>query len=224
MLVLAIEGIVPFPTFDIRGLLPPFIGTDATTARRSPYVTTMVEVAAQLGTTPNRRQLLRNLIAYRGLLANDGYQSGVQFIDGSFVENIEDNAKRPPGDIDVLSILSVPPKYVSDPTLWTSAGLPFWRTEIADRDKNKVRYSLDTYAFLYEEFVPSPMRLINYVIYWYGLFSHQRSTFAWKGFLALGLDPVNDQAALAALGSGPADDQAAETGRGGANTAEPGSP
>jgi hypothetical protein len=183
----------------MRGLLPPFVGVDATTQDRSPYPATMAEVVTQLGTTPQRRQLLRNLIAYRALLASDGYQSGIQFIDGSFVENIEGAANRSPSDIDVFSILNAPQKYASDMTAWARSGINFWQTEIADRDKNKQRFSLDTYALLYEEL--TPIRLIQGVIYWYGLFSHQRDTFAWKGFLALMLDPAGDQAALASLGS-----------------------
>ncbi|HEY8595623.1 MAG TPA: hypothetical protein VIL84_10300 [Devosiaceae bacterium] len=190
---------MPVPPFDMRGLLPPFVGADATTDLRSPYVATMAEVVAQLGTTPERRNLLRNLIAYRELLARDGYQSGVQFIDGSFVENIEGSANRPPSDIDVFSLLTAPQKYLSDPAAWTRVGKNFWETEIADRDKNKQRYSLDTYALLYEEL--TPLNLIKSVIYWYGLFSHQRDTFAWKGFVTLSLDPAGDQAALALLGS-----------------------
>jgi hypothetical protein len=53
------------PSFDLRGLLPPFVGTDATTPDRSPYWITMPELASVFGTTSHRRQLLRNLIAYR---------------------------------------------------------------------------------------------------------------------------------------------------------------
>jgi len=190
---------VPVPPFDVRGLLPPFVGADATTQERSPYPATMVDIVAQLGTTPQRRQLLRNLIAYRALLASDGYQSGIQFIDGSFVENIEGSANRPPSDIDVFSILNAPQKYLSDQATWASIGRNFWQTEIADRNKNKQRFSLDTYALLYEEL--QPVGLIRNVIYWYGLFSHQRDTFAWKGFVVLTLDPAGDQVALAQLGS-----------------------
>ena len=79
---------MPLPSFDMRGLLPPFIGTDATTSDRSPYWTTMVDFASAFGTTPHRRHLLRNLISYRTLLAGEGYVGGIQFIDGSFVENV----------------------------------------------------------------------------------------------------------------------------------------
>lgn len=190
---------MPVPPFDMRGLLPPFVGADAATQERSPYPATMAEVVTQLGTTPHRRQLLRNLIAYRTLLASDGYQSGIQFIDGSFVENIEGSASRPPTDIDVFSILNVPQKYTSDAAAWVNSGRNFWQTEVAAPEKNKERFSLDTYALLYEEL--TPFRLIQGIIYWYGLFSHQRGTFAWKGFVALTLDPTGDQAALALLGS-----------------------
>ncbi|WP_431303016.1 DUF6932 family protein [Sediminicoccus sp. BL-A-41-H5] len=190
---------VPLPPFDMRGLLPPFIGADAATHDRSPYVSTMSELGASLGTTPERRHLLRNLIAYRALIASDGYTSGFQFIDGSFVENIEALAGRPPGDIDVFSLLDAPTKYLTNSVSWQTHGLPFWQHEIANRNHNKARFSLDTYALLFQEL--QPMGLIQATIYWYSLFSHQRNTFAWKGFATIPLDPAGDQVALAALGT-----------------------
>ena len=190
---------MPIPPFDMRGLMPAFLGSDETTVDRSPYWTTMSELATVLGTTPHRRQLLRNLIGYRALIATDAYQAGFQFIDGSFVENIEATASRSPGDIDVFSILHAPAKYHGPHPSWGSSGVHFWFNEIVDRAKNKHRFSLDTYAVLFEEL--NPIQFIQYVIYWYSLFSHQKVTLAWKGFAALQLDPADDQAALAALGS-----------------------
>ena len=187
------------PPFDMRGLLPPFLGADETSHARSPYGVTMTELAAGLGTTSHRQGLLRNLITYRQLLANEGYVSGIQFVDGSFVENVEINASRPPSDIDVFSILCRPAKYTADPPIWVSNGIPFWQDEIANRVKNKSRFGLDTYALLFEELTPDD--LIRNTIYWYSLFSHQRSTLAWKGFVTLSLDPVADQAALSSMGS-----------------------
>jgi hypothetical protein len=135
----------------MRGLLPPFVGVDATTEQRSPYWTNMPELAAALGTTPLRRQLLRNLIAYRQILNAEGYTSGIQFVDGSFVENVEAHSGKQPGDIDVFSILNAPQKYITDPATWATTGLPFWQAEVADRNKNKNRFALDTYALLFEE-------------------------------------------------------------------------
>ncbi len=191
---------MPLPSFDLRGLLPPFVGADAVTQDRSPYWVTMPELVAAFGTTPHRRALLRNLIAYRALLAQGGYVGGIQFIDGSFVENVESLESRNPGDIDVFSILNAPPRYLTDSAAWQATGLPFWNAEVADRNLNKQRFSLDTYAVLFEEWQAQPMNLISDIIYWYGLFSHQRTTFAWKGFAGLTLDPAADQAALSQLG------------------------
>lgn len=160
----------------------------------------MAELATAMGTTPHRKQLIVNLITYRHMLATEGYVSGIQFIDGSFVENVETIANRPPVDIDVFSVLNVPPKYLTDMSAWQATGLPFWQTEIINRDRNKQRFGLDTYAVLFEERAAQPMNLISDIIYWYGLFSHQRGTLAWKGFAGLALDPASDQTALSAMG------------------------
>ncbi len=105
---------MPLPAFDLRGLLPPFLGECAATPDRSPYWITMAELAIAMGTTSHRKQLIVNLITYRKMLADEGYVSGIQFIDGSFVENVENIARRQPNDIDVFSVLNVPSKYLSD--------------------------------------------------------------------------------------------------------------
>ena len=55
---------------------------------------------------------------------------GIQFIDGSFVENVEVLANRNPSDIDVFSILSAPPRYLTDPAAWLATGLPFWNARL----------------------------------------------------------------------------------------------
>lgn len=157
----------------------------------------MLELVGFFGTTPHRRHLLRNLIEYRELLASDGYSHGMQFIDGSFVEDIETTESRSPNDIDLFSILDLPARYRADQAEWSKSGINFWSTEIADRARNKARYSLDTYAILIQE---RGLRLIQDVIYWYGLFSHKRGTYAWKGFVAVELSSADDSAALAALG------------------------
>ena len=92
---------MPIPAFDGRGLLPPFLGADATTPARSPYRATMTELVATFGTSPPRCNLLFGLIKYRELLASLGYIDGEQFVNGSFVENVETREERDPGDIGV---------------------------------------------------------------------------------------------------------------------------
>lgn len=186
---------MPIPPFDSRGLIPPFVGTDATTANRSPYDATIVELVTQFATTPRRKQLLRNLLAYRAVLASGGYSDGVQMLDGSFVENVEATSGREPGDIDVLSLLIMPAAF-SDRTVWTSVGFPFWVSEVANQPLNKTRFQLDTYALPYP---PASIGGVRDLFYWHSLFGHQRVTMAWKGFVMVRLDTAADATAMGLL-------------------------
>jgi hypothetical protein len=192
---------LPLPPFDMRGLLPPVNGIDDTHPDRSPYFCTMTELCSAMGTSDHRKALLRNLIEYRALIASDDFVEGIQFINGSFVENIEVNEGRHPKDIDVFSILMPPAKYVSTPSLWQTTGSVFWQTEIADNPKNKARFSLDVYGLMVNVRNLGPF--LQQSLYWYSLFSHKRSNHEWKGFAAVPLNMADDKAALAALAGGP---------------------
>jgi hypothetical protein len=195
------EKNLALPPFDMRGLLPPFNGGNPTEFDRSPYFCSMTELCLALGTTDHRKGLLRNLISYRALIASDEFIEGVQFINGSFVENIEINEGRNPSDIDVFSILVPPAKYVNAPALWQSTGSAFWQNEIIDNTKNKSRFSVDCYALMLN--IRDLGNFLRQSLYWYSLFSHKRSNYEWKGFAAVPLNVVDDQAALAALVGGP---------------------
>ena len=188
---------MPIPSFDTKGLIPPFIGSDPKTADRSPYVIDMLELVAGLGTTKERRSLLRNLIAYRGMMSSAGYVDGTQFLNGSFCEDVETYKNRPPGDIDVFSVVRMPVMYLTDPPRWSASGLSYWENEIIDWVKNKQRFNLDTYGLILDT---SPVDIVlRGIIYWYSLFSHRRDTLDWKGFVAVTLDTSGDSSALAEL-------------------------
>ena len=189
------------PSFDARGLLPPFLGLDETTPARSPYDAMMSELVAALGTTPERQNLLYGLIEYRALLRNFGYIDATQFIDGSFVENVEGREGRAPGDIDVFTFAALPVQYHGNPALWASAGFPQWQSEIVNQTLNKQRYQLDTYGAIVSH--GGLMGMMNATIYWYSLFSHKRVTHDWKGFVRIPLNPLDDQAARQMIVSGP---------------------
>ncbi|WP_245337294.1 hypothetical protein [Shinella sp. HZN7] len=190
---------MPLPPFNSNGMLPPLASENGADADRSPYTITMMELVQRFGTTPHRRRLLNNLIAYRGVISAGGYTAGLQFLDGSFVENVEAHSRREPRDIDVFSLLDIPTRYLQDPASWRNGGIQFWAEEIQNTPRNKERFQLDTYATLVQE-VPL-LDLLKGVMYWYSLFSHQRDTFAWKGFVAVVLDPAQDAEALAWLGA-----------------------
>lgn len=190
---------MPVPGFNEQGILPPIIGSDPTTADRSPYYVSMPDFVRAFATNEHRRVLVRNLLSYRELIAQDGYVSGLQFLDGSFVENVEITRGRPPQDIDVFTMLNAPQKYLSDFSLWEARGSHFWASAVANNILNKQRFSLDTYALLIEEQEFGDN--IKNVMYWYSLFSHQRETFAWKGFVAVDFNRDQDAEALALLGA-----------------------
>lgn len=187
----------PVPTFDARGLLPPYVGDDATSVNRSPYEATMTEIVMSLGATPHRKALLSGLLDYRELLTGLGYVSGLQFVDGSFVENVEGREARDPNDIDVFSFLVRPDRYRQDTALWASAGLAEWNAEIIDHGRNKTRFKLDTYAVAVDQ--STGLSLILATTYWSSLFAHKRVTHDWKGFLRVPLNPSDDEAARALI-------------------------
>jgi hypothetical protein len=189
------------PAFDGRGFLPPFLGGDETTHARSPYDATMSELVAALGTTPARQNLLFGLLEYRMLLGSFGYTNGIQFIDGSFVENVETREARDPGDIDIFSFMMLPAQYHGNVPLWQSTGFPQWTGEIVNQGLNKLRYRLDTYGIVVDH--GGPQGLMDATIYWYSLFSHKKVTHDWKGFVRIPMNPADDQAALASIVSGP---------------------
>ncbi|MED5549797.1 MAG: hypothetical protein VX529_10615 [Pseudomonadota bacterium] len=190
------------PAFDGRGLLPPFRG-DAHGRDRSPYWVDMTTIVSAFATTDRRKSLLRGFISYRQLLRHHGFDRGVQFVDGSFVENVEVIRGREPSDIDVFSLVHAPRNFLADPSSWVVQGLPIWNEEVQNAKKNKKRFNIDSYALLYEEVAGHPLGLINHIIYWYSLFSHQRDTFSWKGFVGVDMDLVasKEDQALAMLGT-----------------------
>jgi hypothetical protein len=68
-----------------------------------------------------------------------------------------------------------------------------------DHGKAKMAYHVDSY---FRELGSPTEDLIQNAIYWYSVWSHRRNG-AWKGYVQVTLDPVND-AAAAALLTGPA--------------------
>jgi hypothetical protein len=157
----------------------------------------MADITSALGRTGQRAKLIGGLLQYRDLIIGLGYQDGFQFIDGSFVEDVERRESRDPLDIDVFSFLVRPPKYRSDPNSWETTGFSEWSNEIVNRTQNKTRFGLDTYAIAVDQ--TPPLNVIKETIYWYSLFSHKRVTHEWKGFLCVTLDQADNAAAKALL-------------------------
>lgn len=180
------------PAFNHSHVLPPYLGDSPTQlAKGSPYETSALELVRSLGHTPARRRLLFGLLQYRADLRALGFVSGFQWLDGSFVENIEARQARPPGDIDVLTFSNTP-AGMSTQAVETMVHM---HPDLFDQGRTVVRYGCDAYLVRLDG---SPERLVRRTAYYFGLFSHRRPDNVWKGLLSLPL-LSDDEAALSCL-------------------------
>lgn len=167
------------PPFNISSVLPPFVGQDSTDgAGRSPYEATMTDLVSRFGTTKPRLDLLDGLLRYREQLRLCGVSNAIQWINGSFVESVEIIRQRSPSDVDLLTLGSPPVDWRSRPDLF-------------DPKLAKSTYGCDAYFI---DLTIPPHQVVTAATYWYGLFSHQRDTHLWKGFLRV---PLNSDDAVA---------------------------
>lgn len=174
---------VPIPSWTAEGVLPPLDAANPVSPTRAPYPVTLIDLVARFATSPERCAVLRGLLSYRAALHANGYVEGFQWLDGSFMENVETIEARAPRDIDVVSFVHTP--LAASPAAADAAAL--------DHDVAKDRFSVDGY-FLELDAVP-PRELTFWAAYWYSLWAHRRNQ-AWKGFLQV--EPRPDEDAVAA--------------------------
>ncbi|MHB1055760.1 MAG: DUF6932 family protein [Thermoleophilia bacterium] len=179
------------PDLNHSGVLPPFLPSTGPTvaASMAPYSAGLVEIVERFGHTDVRANLIRGLIDYRKLLREMGIINGFQWIDGSFVEECETHRRRPPSDIDLVTFAERPSGY-QNPSDWQD----FFNQNIGifKPDEMKIKYSCDAY---YEDLDLPGQIIVKRASYWFGLLSHQRESFLWKGLLAVPLK-ADDDAAL----------------------------
>lgn len=185
------------PQFNASGVLPPFTGA-LPNARHlsSPYETMMSEFVHRFGHTAQRRDLAQRLLDYRRALRSAGIVTGFQLLDGSFTEDCEALRSRAPQDVDVVTFshLPVPPREVQE----------FARRHggLFQMDTVKERYKCDSY---FVDLAKDTRYVVEDTMYWHGLFSHQRETFMWKGFVKVPM-VSDDEQAQALLDSMETDD------------------
>ena len=94
----------PIPPFDHNLVLPPNLGNPTNPAHLSPYPCTTLDLCERLATTPHRRGILGQFLDFRERLTTEGLINGFQWLDGSFLEDIEVRESRPPKDLDVVTV------------------------------------------------------------------------------------------------------------------------
>ena len=175
----------PIPHFDHNLVLPPHLGDPVNSGQLSPYPCTTLDLCERLGTTVERRAILGKFLDFRERLSGEGLTNGFQWLDGSFLEDVETRDSRPPRDLDLVTVY-----WGYNEAFQTGLASRF--PEFASPRLSKTAYSLDHYPF---DAGADPPVTLEQTRYWILLFSHNRQG-VWKGMLRIELDtPAEDAAA-----------------------------
>jgi len=176
----------PIPNYDHNLVLPPHLGDPRNPSDLSPFPCSTIDLVDRFSTSKQRIEILKGLISFRERLHTLGLMQGFQWLDGSFLEDIESREKRDPKDLDVVTV------YWGYDSIFQNAlctSLP----EFKDPNLAKVNYLLDHYPF---DAGFTPISTVENSRYWIQLFSHNRNS-VWKGMLQVELNtPSDDQIAL----------------------------
>jgi hypothetical protein len=187
---------VVIPTWNANGVIPPISSASPTSADRSPYTVSLSEFVLRFASSPKRRQVLNGYLQYRGRLHSAGLTTGFQWLDGSFLENVETTERRDPNDLDVVTFFTLSVGVTQQQVLALAPDL-FPRNAV-EHTRLKTAYSVDAY---YVSLGSRATLLVEQSAYWYSMWSHRRDS-TWKGYLQVDLDPVEDALAALHLGAG----------------------
>jgi len=176
------------PQWNQQGGLPPIDDNRPADPERSPYHVTVEQVVARFATSLERCAVLDGFLRHRSELHRIGLVDGFQWLDGSFMENIELLENRAPNDMDVVSFV-----YLDDEAVEQMDEDDL--RVVVDNDWVKKNFKVDAYAV---SLLDHPESLVQQSAYWYSMWSHRR-TKQWKGFLKVALDPTSDEAAITLL-------------------------
>ena len=179
------SGLNTIPDWNYEGVLSARKGDDPVAGIRSPYAVSLVDLVERFGSTPQRRLLLQGLLDFRAELHEAGLVQGFQWVNGSFMENVEQNDNRPPNDIDLVTFFHVPQGYTNE-TLAQAFPYIFGSVDL------KEKFSVDAYFVALDQ--TTQESIIESSIYWYSLWSHTRGGI-WKGYLQIDLNNSDDQQA-----------------------------
>ena len=179
----------PIPDWESSGLLPPFVGGATSPTGRSPYHVSLMDIILRFGYTEHRRSLLSGLLNYRARLHQAGLIDGFQWINGSFVGNVESHSGWPPSDVDVVTFCHLPSGQ-------TQQELDHSAPDLFSHPDIKENYGIDTYTVFLDS--GNLSWLVERVTYWNSVWSH-RENRQWKGYLEIDLADAEDQAARSVL-------------------------
>lgn len=183
------------PPFDHNDVLPPYLGNNPADIRAlSPYKTDIMEFCRHFATSQERIEILKGFVQFRLDCIRFGVCHGFQWIDGSFIEDIEKSDKRAPRDIDVVT-------FLFNLTRNQKLIIANQFKAFVNPGMSKMTYHVDHYLV---EADSNPVTTISMVKYWNQLFGHNRKG-VWKGMVKIPLcaDNQADTDALNFLNNDP---------------------
>lgn len=180
---------MPIPAFDHNLVLPPHLGSPTTLSDLSPYPATTTELVHRFATSNERVNILFGLLNFRQRLGILGVTTGFQWLDGSFLEDIETQEGRAPRDLDILTIY-----WGYDGNFQAALFQQF--PEFSNPVLSKTNFHLDHYPI---DAGHHPELTVELTRYWVQLFTHNRNK-VWKGMIRIELNtPADDAIALQTL-------------------------
>ncbi len=171
------------PDWNLAHVLPPIRPNEAGHSKdRSPYKISTVTLVDRFASSKDRITILDGLLRYRKSLCEAGIVDGFQWLNGSFLENIEASEDRPPNDVDVVTFFKLPEGK-------TQLDLFKGHSNLFQSTETKKDFLVDAYPCLLGE--PTEKRHINQISYWYSMWSHKRD-YTWKGFVQVDLSAGED--------------------------------
>jgi hypothetical protein len=178
------------PAWNNAGVLPPIRPSALGHSKdRSPYIVDLTMVFDRFSTSAERRVILNGLLRFRAALHNSGITSGFQWLDGSFLEDIETLENRVPKDMDVVTFFDLPSGQNQQTLLKHNDSL-------FNQKYAKTSYAVDAYFVVLGQLTDKWQ--VKNIAYWYSMWSHRRDGL-WKGFVQVDLNPAQDSDARAIL-------------------------
>ena len=171
------------PEWDPNRVLPPIHpdtpeGQEDDSLYRAPYAARLEEFITRFANTPQRVHLVERFLAYRAALHQWGVTEGFQWINGSFVENVEQGSNpRIPRGINVV-------------TFYYGNGNNAFYRHLLNADTASQNFSADAYGIELER--PLDTGTATLIGYLHGLWSHRKGDRIWKGFIQVDLEPEED--------------------------------
>ena len=186
-----IPNFLPIPEWDEEGFLPSHLGPPNQSASHPPYRVRLTDLMSRLGQSARRETILKGFLTFRSELHKAGLTRGLQWIDGSFVNDKMKQRGEEPNDIDVVTLFYVPAGTTQIQLLSQFPDL------LADQvNANKEKYNVDSYFVSLSS--NNPDFMTKSIAFWNNLWHHTEQGRR-KGFLAVDLADGEDEEAWGLL-------------------------